>query len=264
MNDTNHSLLELQSVSKRWDGEDEDLLHGISLELQREEHVSVVGKSGRGKTTLLRILAGLAQPSTGKVYFEGEELTGPSTEIGYVFQNHEPTVFDWLTVRQNAVLPTENEDVDGVEDDQLREWASRLGIENLLSAPAVHLSGGEYQRVAVLRTLVQAPKVILMDEPFSNLDTVTREQFIDVLGWVERNEFGGSPPTLIIVSHDIEEAVMSTNRTLAMIQENEEGSSLRPVSGKSESEIIDSAKKLIKEDHERERERRSRRDFTDR
>jgi sulfonate transport system ATP-binding protein len=193
-------VLDLEAISRDFvvDGRHIAALCDVSLHLPAGSITSIVGRSGCGKTTLLRVLAGLEQPSAGRIRFAG---TGPSPRIGVVFQ--EARLLPWRTVEGNVGLG-----LDGLTPDQytrrIDEALALVGLSSFRNAMPDQLSGGMAQRVAIARALVREPELMLMDEPFSALDSFTRRQLQQELIriWQIR------APTILFVTHDIEEAVL--------------------------------------------------------
>jgi sulfonate transport system ATP-binding protein len=201
-------MLQLESLSKVF-APNVVAVSDVSLEVSPGEIVAIVGSSGCGKTTLLRLVAGLDAPSRGAVSLEGEMIRAPHPAIGVVFQ--EPRLLPWLSVAQNVGF--------GLMDRSAAERHARVDAALLRVGLAGYgerwpreLSGGQAQRVSILRALVTEPKVLLMDEPFSALDALTRASLHDhLLGLWEAQR-----PTLILVTHDVEEAVALADRAIVM------------------------------------------------
>jgi ABC-type nitrate/sulfonate/bicarbonate transport system ATPase subunit len=209
-------LYEVEDLGYRYDEADADVLRHVSFTIPAGESTAIVGVSGRGKSTLLRLLAGLERPHFGSVKWKGQSLSGPTREIGLVFQNYQETVFNWLTVLENIRLAQSDD-----EKISLREivrLAHRLGIRAELRKKARDLSGGQRQRVAIARTLLQRAEVVLLDEPFSSLDTLARHDLIRMLHELS-TEYR---TTFVIVSHDIEEAIAATRRVFCLLHSSEE------------------------------------------
>ncbi|HIP96116.1 MAG TPA: ABC transporter ATP-binding protein [Anaerolineae bacterium] len=203
--------LKLEGVSKTYPGRDGAVqaLEDINLEVAEGELVCVVGQSGCGKSTLLQIVAGLEPPTTGRVYAGGRPVTGPDCRRGMVFQGF--SLFPWLDVAGNVAFGLK---VRGVEDWQERvERILRLvGLDSFRRARPQHLSGGMAQRVALARTLVNEPQVLLLDEPFGALDAFTRMAMQDELVriWQE------AQLTTLFVTHDIDEAIYLGDRVVVL------------------------------------------------
>ena len=149
-------------------------LAGISLDIAVGEFVTIVGQSGCGKTTLLKILAGLLPRSSGRVTLRGLDVDGPSRDIGIVFQD--PVLLPWRTVVDNVMLPVEVLRLDrGAHRERARSLLTLVGLAGFEDKYPHELSGGMRQRVAIARALVHDPSLLLMDEPFGALDAMTRE-----------------------------------------------------------------------------------------
>jgi nitrate/nitrite transport system ATP-binding protein len=189
------------------------VLGGASLALEEGEFVAIVGYSGSGKTTLISLVAGLLGPDVGEIRLEGQLVTRPGPDRGIVFQQY--SLLPWLTVRDNVALA-----VDAVNPHLTRAQRRRLTDEfialvNLTPAAGKRpreLSGGMRQRVAVARGLAMQPKVLLMDEPFSALDALTRATLQDELLriWQARRT------TVVLVTNDVDEAILLSDRIYPM------------------------------------------------
>jgi NitT/TauT family transport system ATP-binding protein len=184
----------------------------VSFEVFEGEFVAVVGPSGCGKSTVLNMIGGLVTPSAGAVLVDGGPVKGaaPAT-VGYVFQKD--TVFPWRTVAHNIALGLEYHGVAGAERSRrVREAVARAGLEGFEDAFPATLSGGMRQRVALMRTLVVDPEILLMDEPFGALDTHTKLTLhAELLAlWEARRQ------TVIFVTHDLSEAITLADRIVVM------------------------------------------------
>jgi sulfonate transport system ATP-binding protein len=201
-------MLEISALSKQFDGA--PVLAGIDFSVDAGEIVAVLGTSGTGKSTLLRIVGGLEPASLGVVRLDGQPVLGPSPKLGFVFQ--EPRLMPWLSVRHNvafglAALPR-------AERRALAEAAlQRVGLGDVTEALPRQLSGGMAQRVAIARALVTRPSVLLLDEPFSALDAFTRTSLQEHLLEVWRD----NRPTMLFVTHDIDEALMLADRVIVLL-----------------------------------------------
>ncbi|MBE6032317.1 MAG: ABC transporter ATP-binding protein [Clostridiales bacterium] len=198
-------MLELQQVSLQYLNKDKTpmwALREFSLQVEQGARLSVVGPSGCGKSSLLYLLAGLKFPTEGKVLFHGEPVDGPKTRTSLILQDY--GLFPWKTVYDNIALGLKLSGKDrAVMDRKVKDTAEELGIGEKLAQYPGELSGGQRQRVAIARGLVQDPEILLMDEPFGALDTLTQEKMDEML----LNLCKGKGLTLVMVTHNIEEAV---------------------------------------------------------
>jgi sulfonate transport system ATP-binding protein len=204
--------LQISGLTKRYDdeaGPGRAALDRIDLEIHERAAVALVGTSGCGKTTLLRIISGLEQATSGRLTLRGHAVTRPRRDVGVVFQ--EPRLMPWLTARENirlALLDLAPSAQAVAIDDLLVD----MGLADFADARPRELSGGMAQRVSIARALARKPQVLLLDEPFSALDNFTRLKLQDHLGvlW-QKSRF-----TLILVTHDIDEAVALCDRIIVM------------------------------------------------
>jgi NitT/TauT family transport system ATP-binding protein len=192
-------------------GAEVDALAPTTLAIAPGEFVAIVGPSGCGKSTLLSLIAGLAEPSTGRVLIDGEVVRKPHPRIGMVFQSD--LLLYWRSVLDNVLLPVE---IKGWDRAACRREAEALlaqvGLTGFHDRHPAELSGGMRQRVAICRALIQHPGLLLMDEPFGALDALTREQMIMDLQSMWR-AVGNS---VVFVTHSIDEAVFLADRVLVM------------------------------------------------
>ena len=173
--------------------------------------MTIVGPSGCGKSTLLRVIAGLIHPTAGTVSIKNIAVTGPSKEIGIVFQS--PTLLPWASILDNVLFPLRM--IHRLERDSAdrASWLLRLvGLEGFEYRTPRELSGGMQQRVAICRALITDPDILLMDEPFGALDALSREEMaLELLHiWSER------PKTIVFITHSIPEAVLLADRVIVM------------------------------------------------
>jgi len=184
-------------------------LQGIDLSIREGEFVSIVGSSGCGKSTLLRIIAGLENGYSGEVRIAGRRIAGPGLDRGMVFQEHR--LIPWLTVEQNVAFGLNGLE-NGQRDTIVREHLELVGLAGFAKALPHQLSGGMAQRVAIARSLVNNPQLLLLDEPFGALDALTKiqlQQEILRIWEVERT-------TMVLVTHDIDEAIFLGDRVVIM------------------------------------------------
>ncbi|MFK3777551.1 ABC transporter ATP-binding protein [Agrobacterium sp. NPDC089420] len=201
-------MLSLNGLSKTYDS-GVQALGGFTLNVPRGEILVVIGGSGCGKSTLLRLISGLERPSRGTVAINGEIVTEPHPLINLIFQ--EPRLLPWLTVKDNIGFGLTH--LPAAERERRTRLAlGQVHLEDYENRLPKELSGGQAQRVAIARALVTQPEVLLLDEPFSALDALTRaalqNHLLDI--WEE------SRPTIILVTHDIDEAVLLANRIVVM------------------------------------------------
>jgi ABC-type nitrate/sulfonate/bicarbonate transport system ATPase subunit len=185
-------------------------LDGVSLSVDAGEFISIIGPSACGKSTLLRLIAGLDFPTSGELRVGTEAITGPSAERGLVFQD--PNLFPWLTVRRNIQSGLAALGVLGEKRHEVDEFIHLVGLQGFADVYPHQLSGGMAQRAALARALITHPKVLLLDEPLGALDAFTRMRMQDeVLRlWQARLT------TMLLVTHDIDEAIYMSNRILIM------------------------------------------------
>lgn len=199
-------MLEVNAVSLR--AGERDLLSEVSLRLGAGESLALLGPSGSGKTTLLRIIMGFEAPESGSVSWQGRELSGSNrvtvpTEqrrFGMVFQ--EAALFPHLNVTENVAFGLNRLPADERRE-RTREWLARMRLEPLKRRPVQALSGGERQRVALARALAARPNLLLLDEPFSNLDRLVRGELLEEL----RAALAETGTASILVTHDVRDAV---------------------------------------------------------
>ena len=184
-------------------------LDDVSLDVGAGEIVALVGGSGCGKTTLLRLVSGLEAPTQGEVRVDGEAISAPHPAVGFVFQ--EPRLLPWLSVAENIGFGLEHLPA-GERRDLVEEALLKVGLAGYGPRWPRELSGGQAQRVSIVRALVTRPKVLLMDEPFSALDALTRATLQDHLIAL----WEATQPTLVLVTHDVEEAAALADRAVVM------------------------------------------------
>jgi NitT/TauT family transport system ATP-binding protein len=186
-------------------------LDRVDLAIGEREFVSILGESGCGKTTLLRIAAGLVKPSSGQITIDGRPVKRPGREMGFVFQ--QPVLLEWRTVLENILLPIE---IFGLDTREYRAKALELlhlmGLTGFEAHFPLQLSGGMQQRVAIARALIFSPSVLLMDEPFGALDAITREQMNTELLKV----WSATSCTALFITHDIAEAAFMSDRVVLL------------------------------------------------
>jgi NitT/TauT family transport system ATP-binding protein len=206
-------LLVVDGVSKAFDGAQRvRALQQISFTVARGEIVCLVGPSGSGKSTLLRIIGGLTQADTGAVYLDGFAIASPHPAVGLVFQR--TNLMPWRTGLENVLLPVEvAHGRAGHEEHVKAEAMLRLvGLEGFEASYPKQLSGGMAQRAVLARALLQAPRLLLLDEPFGSLDALTRERMNGELLRLQSLQ----QQTILMVTHSISEAVFLADRVLVL------------------------------------------------
>ena len=214
-NPMNEALVTLDGVSKTYSsrGDAVQALAPLSFEIQRGEFLSVVGPSGCGKSTMLQLLSGLMAPSEGTIVIDGDQIVAPYHNVGIAFQ--QPVLLEWRTALDNVLLQFEmrGEKKRDHVDAAMTQLAS-VGLEGFEHKYPRELSGGMRQRVSLARALVHEPPILIMDEPFSAVDALTRDQLVVDLQdvWMRR----GDDLTVLFITHHIEEAVFLSDRVLVM------------------------------------------------
>lgn len=207
-------LIKIRGLQKSYTskkGNDIVALHDVELDIAEGAFIALVGPSGCGKTTLLKILAGLVTGFQGEVSLNGSNVTRPSPDVGFVFQ--EPTLLPWRTILQNILLPVELLHLDKNHYRQRAlELMEKVGLKGFENKYPNELSGGMRQRAGICRALIRDPKVLLMDEPFGALDAMTREFLNAELQqiWLD------SKKTVLFVTHSIPEAVFLADKVVVM------------------------------------------------
>ncbi|OCC25374.1 nitrate/sulfonate/bicarbonate ABC transporter ATP-binding protein [Croceicoccus estronivorus] len=209
-------ILSLRNVSKSYRGKTggtTPVLDGIDLDVREGEFIAVLGFSGAGKTTLISAIAGLLAPDSGEILLHGEPVDGPGKDRGLVFQSY--SLFPWLTVKQNVALA-----VDAVHKDRsaaeraalVRQKVELVGLGHAMERMPAQLSGGMRQRVAVARALAMEPEILLLDEPLSALDALTRAKLQDEIERIREEE----KRTIILVTNDVDEALLLADRVAVL------------------------------------------------
>ena len=186
-------------------------LRDLNLAVRGGEIVSIIGPNGSGKSTMLRVIAGLIPPTTGEARLDGRPIVRPDPRIGLVFQ--EPRLLPWRSVARNVAYPAE---LAGIGGEELRERTAeqirRVGLTGVEELRPAELSGGMRQRAALARALILEPDVLLLDEPFSALDAMTRDRFnVELL-----RLWGRLRTTIVVVTHSIPEAVFLADRVIVL------------------------------------------------
>jgi NitT/TauT family transport system ATP-binding protein len=187
------------------------VLDDLSFTINERDFVSIIGPSGCGKTTIFNIIAGLLDPDSGSMHYRGKEIESLRGRVGYMMQKD--LLFPWRTVLGNVLLGLETRGVDRDEaEGKAREYLKDFGLSGFENAYPKTLSGGMRQRVALIRTLIMDPEILLLDEPFSALDYQTRLYLEGVL----KDAVQTYNKTVILVTHDIDEAVALSKRVVVL------------------------------------------------
>jgi len=209
-NRMSHNLL-IKNLYKTFevDKMEVNVLKNVNIEIQAGEFICIVGHSGCGKSTLLKIIAGLLDCNSGSVELDGKVIQEPDTDVGMIFQEHR--LFPWLTIKENVALGLDNISW----DKKSRIVSEHLELVNLTGFETAYphqLSAGMAQRASIARSLVNNPKVLLLDEPFGALDALTRIQMQQEILRIWEKE----RTTMILVTHDIDEAIYLGDRVVVM------------------------------------------------
>ena len=209
--DSGSAALEFEAVGLELGGR--PIVQNIEFSVGRGEFVCVIGASGCGKTTLLRLLAGLLSPTTGRVRLGGQPVSGPSRDVAFVFQDYGRALLPWRTAAGNVSLALEAIGVPVAERGRhIAPLLAKVGLGDHAAKYPSQLSGGMQQRLQIARSLAQDPTVLLMDEPFGALDAMTRQSLQDeVLRIVAEQR-----ATVLFVTHDLEEALYLGDRVIAL------------------------------------------------
>ncbi|MFZ1789670.1 MAG: ABC transporter ATP-binding protein [Saprospiraceae bacterium] len=189
------------------------VLENLQLQIQKEEFVTIIGHSGCGKTTLLSMIAGLNQISGGAIVLNGKPIIGPGPDRGVIFQS--PSLMPWLSALENVMLGVDQVFSHASKKDRLaiaHYYLDKVGLYGDMQKKARELSQGMQQRVGIARAFALKPKVLLLDEPFGMLDSLTRGELQDVLLEVWNKE----KITAIMITHDVDEAIFLADRVIMM------------------------------------------------
>ncbi len=183
----------------------------LNFSVKKGEFVSIIGPSGCGKTTILSLIAGLLKPTSGQILLENKPVVAGSDDLGYMLQKDQ--LFGWRNIEKNVLLPLEVKGIKSKENKAYGlELLNKYGLKEFVKKYPDQLSGGMRQRVALIRTLVSHPKLLLLDEPFSALDYQTRLSVADDVYKIIRCE----NKTAILVTHDISEAISLSDRVIVL------------------------------------------------
>ncbi|WP_284037714.1 ABC transporter ATP-binding protein [Neobacillus sp. 114] len=208
---SNSTMLHIEDLTYRFDRDAWPIFQQLSLDLKAGEFVSLIGPSGSGKSTLFKLITGLLKPGQGKIQIAGELTSGRLGKVGYMPQKD--LLLPWRTVIENVLLPLEIVKEDKREKShEIRAWLSRFGLEEYENAYPDELSGGMKQRVAFLRTIMTGREILLLDEPFGALDSLTKRT---MHSWL-LGLWGELQKTVLFITHDLEEAILLSDRILLL------------------------------------------------
>jgi len=208
-----NSFLKVESLSKSYKADAPPVFEGINFEIERGEFVCIIGHSGCGKTTILNVLAGLEDASSGYSYMLGREIKGPSLDRGVVFQGH--ALMPWMTVLQNVAFAVKSKFPDWSKakiTEHSKKYLEMVGLVNAESKKPSELSGGMKQRVGIARAFAIEPKMLLLDEPFGALDALTRGVIQDELLKI----CSETKQTVFMITHDVDEAILLSDKIMLM------------------------------------------------
>ena len=213
--DKDDIIIEARDLSLTFSGDDKresyKVLEDINLSIKKSEFVSLVGPSGSGKSTMLNLLAGYIRPSEGTVLLHDQEITGPLSKVGVVFQK--ANLYPWLSCAENIGFGPKMKKLDKKEIDKISErYLKLVSLEDFKDFYPSELSGGMQQRVSIARSLANSPEVLLLDEPMGALDALTRSEIQSMI----RNIWIKTGMTFFMITHDIDEAMMMSNRILVL------------------------------------------------
>lgn len=205
-------MIAVDNVTVSFDGH--VVLDNVTMHADHSEVIALLGRSGSGKSTLLRVVAGIVPPDAGRISIDGRDVTAVPTHrraVGMVFQDNQ--LFPHRNVAANVGFGLKMAGVDASERRRrVGEWLERVGLEGFESRKVTELSGGEAKRVALARTLITDPSVVLLDEPLTGLDRELHDELVDDLGRLLRS----SDTTAILVTHDVAEADAIADRVVAL------------------------------------------------
>ncbi|HWX13192.1 MAG TPA: ABC transporter ATP-binding protein [Trinickia sp.] len=208
-----HSFLQVQSLTKRYGADLPPVFENVNFDIEHGEFVCVIGHSGCGKSTILNVLAGLEQPSSGHVLMENREVSGPSLDRGVVFQGH--ALMPWLTVEANIAFAVRSRHPEWTREQVAAHCARFIDMVGLAGSgrkKPSELSGGMRQRVGIARAFAVEPKMLLLDEPFGALDALTRGVIQDELLKI----CAATRQTVFMITHDVDEAILLSDKVLLM------------------------------------------------
>ena len=217
-------FLKVEALGKAFDAA-KPVFANVSFSIDKGEFVCIIGHSGCGKTTVLNVLAGLDTATTGHVFMDNREISGPGLERGVVFQSH--ALMPWLTVRKNiafAVISRWPDWSSAQVQTHVEKFVAMVGLSGAIDKKPSQLSGGMKQRVGIARAFAIQPKMLLLDEPFGALDALTRGTIQDELMNIVRE----TQQTVFMITHDVDEAILLADRIILMTNGAETGDGYVP------------------------------------
>jgi nitrate/nitrite transport system ATP-binding protein len=217
-------FLKVEQLAKAYQA-DKPVFADVSFAIDKGEFVCIIGHSGCGKTTILNVLAGLDNATSGHCFMDGREINGPSLERGVVFQSH--ALMPWLTVRQNIAFAVKSRWPEWSKaqiNEHVEKFVALVGLLTAIDKKPSQLSGGMKQRVGIARAFAIQPKMLLLDEPFGALDALTRGTIQDELMAIVRE----THQTVFMITHDVDEAILLADRILLMTNGQETGQGYVP------------------------------------
>ncbi|WP_227938291.1 ABC transporter ATP-binding protein [Alkalihalobacillus deserti] len=210
-------IIELENINKQFNVNKNSItvFNEFSYKIKQGSFLSIVGPSGCGKSTLLKMISGLEQPTDGKVMFNGNTISGPPKGMIYVFQQYSKSIFPWSTVLENIEFGLRShKKVKSKQEakEKCMEFIRLVGLEGYEHHYPSQLSGGMQQRVVIARALICEPEVLLMDEPFSAVDAMTRAILQELLLKI----WESIPITILFVTHDVDEAVFLSSQIISL------------------------------------------------
>ncbi len=213
MSNEGKPFLQIEGLAKTYPGSSEPVFDSVNFGIERGEFVCIIGHSGCGKTTILNVLAGLETASSGHVFMDGREVSGPSLERGVVFQGH--ALMPWLSVRRNIAFAVRSKWPDWTAtqvDAHVEKYVDLVGLTGAIDKKPSALSGGMKQRVGIARAFAIEPKMLLLDEPFGALDALTRGTIQDELLRI----CAQTHQTVFMITHDVDESILLADKILLM------------------------------------------------
>lgn len=210
------TILSLENVNKSFtqNGHTNEVLHNINLDIKKGEFVAIVGFTGSGKSTLIKMIAGLLSPDSGEILLNGKQISGPGHDRSVIFQNY--SLLPWLTVYENIYLAVNEVYTDwtaGQKKDHVLKMIETVNLNDARDKKPSELSGGMRQRTAVARALSMDPEILLMDEPLGALDALTRANLQNEILQI----WGKDKKTALLITNDVDEGILMADRIIPLI-----------------------------------------------